>query len=137
SVIGPAKDDATFRIVNLLAGGSLGPGQPLAVESERPLPVLTSFWARSSANGRYMGFSQWVVDLERWEAHSKGAMIQITAPFDPVFTPDNRSMSWAGVLTDDPACSLAPGCIVVCQQSALEATGQNAIPEFDFFDDSC
>jgi hypothetical protein len=134
SVVGPAKAQLDYRIVNLLSGGSLGPSLPGVSEAERPMPLpQTQFWVRSSADGRYvgMGLGQaggFVLDLERWMAKSKGAMIKVSAPFDPQFTADNKSVSFAGV---------SGSGITVCLQSALDQTSNDGSAEFDFDDDSC
>jgi hypothetical protein len=129
SILGPAKAQLDYRIVNLLSGGSLGPSQPNVNEAERPMPLQeTQFWVRSSADGRYVGMSQFVLDLERWMTKSKGAMIRVAAPFDPQFTADDKTMSFAAA---------AGAGITVCNQSALDQTNNDATAEFDFDDDSC
>ena len=133
SIVGPAKAQLDYRIVNLLSGGSLGPSQPNVTEAERPMPLSeTQFWIRSSADGRYVGMGArgggFVLDLERWMAKSKGAMIKVNSPFDPQFTADNKSVSFAAVGNEG---------ISVCLQSALDQTTNDASAEFDFDDDSC
>jgi hypothetical protein len=129
SIVGPAKGHLDFRIVNLLSGGSLGPSLPGVVEAERAMPLQeTRFWIRSSADGRYVGMSEFVLDLERWAAKSKGAMIKVSAPFDPQFTADDKTVSFAGVTGSG---------ITVCLQSALDQTTNDASASFEFDDDSC
>jgi len=128
NITGVAAATKPYRMVNVLSNGSQGAETPAVNNGSRPLPLLTSFWTRSSADGRYVGMSEWVLDLDRWVGRSKGAMIKVGAPYDPQFSADNKSLSWAGS---------SAGGIAVCNQSALELTSNDASASFDFDDDSC
>lgn len=74
----------------------------------RALEGTSRYWTRSSADGRYAAFGgspSKVVDLE-----SDTAQVTVSAPYDPVFFPNNDGFSYAGT---------SGGGISVCRQSVL------------------
>ena len=97
------------------------PWKPAGVEQTmrvlRDLP-RTSYWVRSSADGRFVGYGQFtsaaVIDLNK---AAGTPTIQVDARYDPAFFPDNNGVSFAG--TD--LANNTPGPIKVCKQSALIA----------------
>ena len=90
----------------------------------RDLPK-TSYWVRSSADGRFVGYGQFtsaaVIDLTKAAGTPP---IQVDARYDPSFFPNNDGVSFAG--TD--LSSNTPGPIKVCKQSALIAAAGMATP---------
>jgi hypothetical protein len=85
------------------------PGAAQTLRKLRDLPGATSFWVRSSADGRYSGIGGpgRVVD------HAAGpdaTPIATSAPYDPTFFPNNDGFGFAGA---------GSGGIRVCRQNIL------------------
>lgn len=91
-----------------------------AADVDQKLRVLydmprTSYWVRSSADGRFVGFGQMdaagIIDLA---APAGSSPIKVDARYDPAFFPNNDGVSFAGTNlagNDNP--------IKVCKQSVL------------------
>ncbi|MBX3228230.1 MAG: hypothetical protein KIT84_26605 [Labilithrix sp.] len=118
---------------------------PLAAETWKPagldqtMRVLrdfpkTSYWVRSSADGRYVGYGQFtaaaIVDLQ---AAKEAPPIKVDARYDPVFFPNNDGVSFAGTNLSSPQ----PGPIKVCRQSALATAAQQKEPLLTLNEPSC
>ncbi len=76
----------------------------------RQLSFRTSYWTRSSADGRFAAFGgspSRIIDLE---APADEAPVKVDAPYDPHFFPNNDGFSYAGT---------RPGGLRVCKQSVL------------------
>jgi hypothetical protein len=83
-------------------------GTPQTLRSLRQLNFRSNWWVRSSADGRYAAFGgspSKIVDLE-----TPGREVQVDAPYDPGFFPNNDGFSFAGT---------SAGGIRVCRQSVL------------------
>jgi hypothetical protein len=99
----------------------------------RDLP-RTSYWVRSSADGRFVGYGQFtsaaVIDLSK---PATAPAIQVDARYDPSFFPNNDGVSFAG--TD--LSSNTPGPIKVCKQSALINAANMAQPMLTLKETGC
>ena len=66
----------------------------------------SSFWTRSSADGRFVAHGPgYVIDL------SRDAVIPISAPYDPGFFPDNSAFVWPGRVCRQSLLTRAPTSI--------------------------
>lgn len=94
------------------------------------LPRKSSYWVRSSADGRYVAFGSSqsaILDLEAVRTGRGAAEIGIAAPFDPEFMADNRSFSYAG--TDRG--------IAICKQSLLTRLQNADKPYITLWEPEC
>ncbi len=109
--------DGSFADRTMQWGGEVG-----TVRELRKLDFATSFWTRSSADGRFVGNGggpegATITDLQT------GTNIGIDALYDPGFFPDNSGFVFQG----------APGGTGMCAQSVLES-GDTLI---DFSEEKC
>ncbi|MFO0738975.1 MAG: hypothetical protein U0270_23975 [Labilithrix sp.] len=109
------------------------PGVEQTMRVLRDLP-RTSYWVRSSADGRFVGYGQFtsaaVIDLNK---PAGTPPIQVDARYDPAFFPNNDGVSFAG--TD--LSSNTPGPIKVCKQSALIAAANMQTPTLTLKEAGC
>lgn len=109
---------------------------PAVAQTMRVLRDLprTSYWVRSSADGRFVGYGQFtsaaVIDLTK---PAGSPPIQVDARYDPAFFPNNDGVSFAG--TD--LSSNTPGPIKVCRQSALVAAASMPEPMLTLKETGC
>ncbi|WP_394844816.1 hypothetical protein LZC95_48190 [Pendulispora brunnea] len=95
----------------------------------RQLPSRTSYWIRSSSDGRYVGASRRIMDLFAVEKGLINPDIPVNAPYDPYFFPGNDGFSYAGAgATSD---------IVACKQSILVGMSEDEFGEVTFAEAGC
>ena len=85
------------------------PGTVQKLRQLKKLPFRTSYWTRSSADGRFAAFGgspSKIYDLENPDAPP----ITVRAPYDPGFMPNNDGFSFAGTQA---------GGLRVCKQTVL------------------
>jgi hypothetical protein len=78
----------------------------------RAISFRSSYWVRSSADGRFAAFGgspSRIIDLQ---AAPEAAAVEVDAPYDPGFFPNNDGFSYAGTFA---------GGLRVCRQSVLLA----------------
>jgi hypothetical protein len=104
-------------------------GGPEVAQGVRQLysqPLASSFWVRSSADGRYVGLglggTSHVVDLSRPDVP-----IRVDAPFDPYFFPNNDGFAFAGT----------SGGITACRQSLLDDVASAPAPSISMTEPKC
>jgi hypothetical protein len=98
----------------------LGPestGQTLRLV--RRLDFRTSFWVRSSADGRFTAFGGSPSRIIDNDAPATTPPITADAPYDPGFFPNNDGFSYAGT---------RPGGLRVCKQSVLLNAANGTTP---------
>ncbi len=126
-----AKD--CFKTLPVVAApwGAAGVTQTLRVLRELP---KTSYWVRSSADGRFVGYGQFtaaaIIDLSTAQGTPA---IEVDARYDPAFFPDNDGISFAGT----NLASETPGPIRVCRQSVLVEAAKQAHPKITLQEPGC
>lgn len=117
-----------------VSGAPALPAWGASVRVLRALPYVTSFWTRSSADGRFVAHGvasvpgSYVVDLQR------DATIAIDADYDPAFFPDHAGFAFhggprntcaIGVLTSNPPAiaMTEPGCRAISSLGLYESLG--------------
>ncbi|WP_394831585.1 hypothetical protein LVJ94_34235 [Pendulispora rubella] len=100
-----------------------------ALKVVRQLPNKTSYWVRSSSDGRYVGASRRIMDLFAVEKGFINPDIPVGAPYDPYFFPGNDGFSYAGA---GPT-----GGIVACKQSILVGMSEDEFGEVTFAEAGC
>lgn len=112
--------------------GAAGVDQTLRVL--QTMPTKTSYWIRSSADGRFVGFGQFtaagILDLQ---APAGSDPIKVDARYDPSFFPNNDGVSFAGtgLATEEV------GPIKVCRQSVLTAIASQPNPTLTLNETGC
>jgi hypothetical protein len=111
--------------------GAPGVNQTLRVLRDMP---KTSYWVRSSADGRFTGYGQYTSAAVIDHTTAAGTPpIQVDARYDPSFFPNNDGVSFAG--TDLSASQ--PGPIRVCRQSVLANAAHLATPKLMLTEPGC
>ena len=103
----PLKCLKTFPDITATWGAE---GTPQTLREMRKLAFETSFWSRSSPDGRFASFGgspSRVIDLN---APASAAPVTVAAPYDPGYFPNNDGFSFAGTNA---------GGIRVCKTSVL------------------
>jgi hypothetical protein len=83
-------------------------GTQQMIRTMRQLTFRSSWWVRSSADGKYSAFGGGPSQIINVESPTDA--VQVDAPYDPGFFPNNDGFSFAGT---------QPGGIRVCRQSVL------------------
>jgi hypothetical protein len=111
-------------------------GAPGVAQTLRELHAFprTSYWVRSSADGRFVGFGQFtsagIIDLA---APAGAPPIAVDARYDPSFFPNNDGVSFAGTDLDSDEA----GPIRVCRQSALTSAASLSAPKLTLKESGC
>ena len=109
------------------------PGVAQTMRELRSLP-RTSYWVRSSADGRFVGYGQFtaaaIIDLA---APATAAPIAVDARYDPSFFPNNDGVSFAGTGTQNEDI----GPIRVCKQSVLTNAATMQSPKLTLKETGC
>jgi hypothetical protein len=111
-------------------------GQSGVKQTMRQLRTMphTSYWVRSSADGRFVGFGQFtaagIIDLTTPEG---SAPIAVDARYDPSFFPNNDGVSFAGTGLDSDTA----GPIRACKQSALTTVAASADKKLTLTETGC
>lgn len=91
--------------------------------------LVSHYWVRSSADGRFVGFGlndkSRVVDL----AKPTAAPIAIAADYDPFFLPSNDGFAFAGAHADQ--------AIRLCRQSLLADAAAQTLPSISLLETKC
>lgn len=109
------------------------PGLSQTVRKLREQPLVSQYWVRSSADGRYVGFglndsthTSLIVDLSK---PASASPIVVAADYDPAFLPSNDGFAFAGARSDD--------AIHMCRQSLLADAAALPTPSISLTEAKC